>query len=175
MAQSALWLIAERGVRGTSIADVLERSDTPRGSVYHHFPGGKDEIVLAAMDYMATEALAPIRALAGEDVAGVIVGFLDIWRSILAKSAFGAGCATAGVAVSAETDQLAEAARRVFDAWVAEITDLFVLAGIDQARARDLAWMLFAATEGAVIFARAEKSMRAVDLVERQMLTLAQS
>ncbi len=50
MAQSALWLIAERGVHGMSIADVLERSGAPRGSVYYHFPGGKDEMVLAAME-----------------------------------------------------------------------------------------------------------------------------
>ena len=48
MVLSALYLFAERGVQGTSIADVLERSGAPRGSVYHHFPGGKDEIVSAA-------------------------------------------------------------------------------------------------------------------------------
>ena len=65
MVLSALYLIAERGVQGTSIADVLERSGAPRGSVYHHFPGGKNEIVGAAMEYMATDARVPLRALHG--------------------------------------------------------------------------------------------------------------
>ncbi len=86
MVLSALYLIAERGVQGTSIADVLERSGAPRGSVYHHFPGGKDEIVGAAMEYMATDARAPLRALRGSDVAGIVTGFTNLWRGVLTTS-----------------------------------------------------------------------------------------
>ena len=86
MVLSALYLIAERGVQGTSIADVLERSGAPRGSVYHHFPGGKDEIVGAAMEYMATDARVPLRALHGSDVAGIVTGFINLWRGVLTRS-----------------------------------------------------------------------------------------
>ncbi|MFF1831344.1 TetR/AcrR family transcriptional regulator [Paenarthrobacter sp. NPDC058040] len=173
MARSALLLIAERGVGGVSIADVLEHSGTPRGSVYHHFPGGKDELVLAAMEFMATGARAPLAAMKGRNVAGIITGFVDLWRGVLVQSEFEAGCASAGVATSAETDELRTAARRVFEAWTADLAALFQDAGLEQQRATDLAWMLFASTEGALIFARSEKSMRAMDLVEKQLLALA--
>ena len=119
MAQSALWLIAERGVHGMSIADVLERSGAPRGSVYYHFPGGKDEMVLAAMEYMATDARAPLEALKGSDAAGVIRGYVNLWAlGVLTKSNFEAGCATAGLATSADSDEMKAAARKVFGAWV---------------------------------------------------------
>ena len=48
MIEAAMYLIASKGVQATSFADVLKASGAPRGSVYHHFPGGKDELVLAA-------------------------------------------------------------------------------------------------------------------------------
>ena len=170
MVLSALSLIAERGVQGTSIADVLERSGAPRGSVYHHFPGGKDEIVRAAMEYMATTARAPLHALRGSDVPGIVTGFIKLWRGVLLRSDFAAGCATAGVTVSGESEQARAAAREVFELWVADLTELLEGAGLEPPKAADFAWMLFASTEGALIFARAEHSMRALDLVERQLL-----
>ena len=174
MALSALGLIAERGVHGMSIADVLERSGAPRGSVYYHFPGGKDEMVLAAMEYMATVARAPLAALKGSDAAGVIRGYVNLWRGVLTKSNFEAGCATAGLATSADSDELKAAARKVFDAWVSDLTDLFEGAGFTRPQAEEMAWMLEASTEGALVFARAERGMRAIDLVERQLIALAE-
>lgn len=175
MAQSALRLIAERGIHGTSIADVLERSGAPRGSVYYHFPGGKDEVVLAAMEFMATEARAPLRALKSADVAGIITGFVNLWRGVLKNSDYAAGCASAGVATSADTDELRAAARNVFETWTSDLAALFEDAGMESGRASDLAWMVFASTEGAVIFARSERSMRPLDLVESQLHALARA
>jgi TetR/AcrR family transcriptional repressor of lmrAB and yxaGH operons len=172
MVLSALHLIAERGVQGTTIADVLERSGAPRGSVYHHFPDGKDEIVVAAMEYMATDARKPLLALRGSDVAGIVTGFINLWRGVLTRSDFAAGCATAGVTTSGESQTSRDAARRVFDVWIADLTELLEAAGVDPSKATDFAWMLFASTEGALVFARAEHSMRALDLVERQLLGL---
>jgi AcrR family transcriptional regulator len=172
MVLSALYLIAERGVQGTSIADVLERSGAPRGSVYHHFPGGKDEIVGAAMEYMATDARVPLRALHGSDVAGIVTGFINLWRGVLTRSEFAAGCATAGVTVSGESETARAAARKVFEVWIADLSELIEAAGVDRSKAADFAWMLFASTEGALVFARAEHSMRALDLVEQQLLSL---
>lgn len=172
MVLSTLSLIAERGVEGTSIADVLERSGAPRGSIYHHFPGGKDEIVGAAMDYMATDARVPLRALRGSDVASIIIGFINLWRGVLTRSQFAAGCATAGVTTSGASETVRVAARKVFEVWIEDLTGLLEAAGVAPSKAADFAWMLFASTEGALIFARAEHSMRALDLVEQQLLDL---
>ena len=49
MVRSAASLIRTRGVNATSFSDVLADSGAPRGSIYHHFPGGKDQLVDAAI------------------------------------------------------------------------------------------------------------------------------
>ena len=111
----------------------------------------------------------------GSDVAGVITGFVNLWRGVLKKSDYAAGCASAGVATSADSDELRAAARKVFETWTGDLAGLFEDAGVESAPAKDLAWMLFASTEGAVIFARSERSMRALDLVESQLHALART
>ena len=50
MIEGAIQLLATRGVHGASLLKVLEHTGAPRGSVYHHFPGGKEELILAALD-----------------------------------------------------------------------------------------------------------------------------
>ena len=60
----------------------------------------------------------------------------------------------------------------IFELWISDLTEVLEAAGVDHSKAADFAWMLFASTEGALVFARAEHSMRALDLVERQLLGL---
>ena len=117
-------------------------------------------------------ARVPLRALRGSDVAGIVTGFINLWRGVLTRSEFAAGCATAGVTTSGESETVRAAARRVFELWIDDLTELLEAAGVDPSKAADFAWMLFASTEGALIFARAEHNMRALDLVEQQLLTL---
>src|SRR5438874_10425260 len=51
MIQSALVLMGEQGVEATSFSQVIEHSGAPRGSIYHHFPGGKDQLIEEATRY----------------------------------------------------------------------------------------------------------------------------
>ena len=111
-------------------------------------------------------------ALHGSDVTGIVTGFINLWRGVLTRSVFAAGCATAGGTVSGESETARAAARKVFEVWIADLTGLLEAAGVDRSKAADFAWMLFAPTEGALVFARAEHSMRALDLVEQQLLSL---
>ena len=57
MIESAVVLLAKQGYRATSFDAVLERSKAPRGSIYHHFPGGKDELIAAAIDLAGARAI----------------------------------------------------------------------------------------------------------------------
>src|SRR5690242_20447853 len=49
MVRAAVELFRERGYAATSFGDVLARSGAPRGSIYHHFPGGKEELAAEAL------------------------------------------------------------------------------------------------------------------------------
>ena len=57
MVIGAAQLLAERGLQDTSFSQVLELTGAPRGSIYHHFPGGKDELVAAAIDLAGAHAV----------------------------------------------------------------------------------------------------------------------
>ncbi|OWY59044.1 TetR family transcriptional regulator, partial [cyanobacterium TDX16] len=45
----ALDLLSRHGYAGTGIKAVSEASGLPYGSIYHHFPGGKEELVVSAL------------------------------------------------------------------------------------------------------------------------------
>lgn len=173
MVRSAITMIARRGVQGASFAEVLSHSGAPRGSIYHHFPQGKDEMIAAALDYMATDGLAVLDKLDGADVDAVIDGFVGMWRAVLERSRYEVGCSVAGVTVTADSDSLRRAARRVFETWAKRLTELLAAAGMPRRDCPDFAWTMIAATEGAVIIARAQGRMRQLDVIGQQLHRLA--
>src|ERR1700729_373132 len=88
-------LLARKGLQRTSFSEVLEASGAPRGSLYHHFPGGKDELVLLALEAAGGFALAKLDQAAGRPAVEVARSFVEIWRAMLERTDFGAGCAIA--------------------------------------------------------------------------------
>ncbi|HAN23997.1 MAG TPA: TetR/AcrR family transcriptional regulator, partial [Microbacterium ginsengisoli] len=65
MADTAARLLAERGYQATSFSDVIAASGAPRGSIYHHFPGGKDELVELAVRRQADRVIGLVDGVAG--------------------------------------------------------------------------------------------------------------
>ena len=173
MIRSAIDLFAQRGFSGTSFLDVIEHSGAPRGSIYYHFPGGKDELAAAALDARAEAASRMLAPLAGRDAAGVVDGFLDGWQAVLERSDFGSGCSVLGVTVSTDSEELRSLAARVFQVWQEQLAGLLQAGGLAARAARDLAWALIAAAEGAVVLCRAQRSLVPLDAVRTQFKTLA--
>lgn len=161
MVLSAAALLREYGAGATSIDRVLAHSGSPRGSVYHHFPGGRaqliDEAVSLAGDFIsglieaATQAACPVEAVAA---------FFELWRERLVDSDFRSGCPIVAVAVETNDDapQLARSAAAVFARWQEALATMFVRHGLPAERSRRLAAFIIAAVEGAVIMCRAERS-----------------
>jgi TetR/AcrR family transcriptional repressor of lmrAB and yxaGH operons len=172
MVEGAVRLLATKGVEGTSFAEVLEATDSPRGSVYHHFPGGKPELIHAALDLASERALTAMVASRGQSAAIVVERFLSMWRALLERSEFKAGCAVVAVTVAANDDDLRDHAGAIFRTWTELLADLFEAGGVDAGSARLLAVIAIAATEGAVALCRAERSMQPFQDVETVLLTL---
>jgi TetR/AcrR family transcriptional regulator, lmrAB and yxaGH operons repressor len=170
MIERTVVLLAKKGLQGASFSQVLEESGAPRGSLYHHFPGGKDELVLAAIDAAAQYALAAIEQQAGKPAAVVAEAFIDLWRQVLAKSDFGAGCAIAAVTVAAETPALRDRVGEAFRHWRVRLGELLELGGVAKGGGSALAASLISACEGAVILSRGERSMDVFELVAAQQL-----
>jgi len=175
MVGGAVRLLATKGVEGTSFAEVLEATDSPRGSIYHHFPGGKPELLHAALDLASERGLASMEATRGQPSAVVIERFLTLWRNLLERSELAAGCAVVAVTVAADDDDLLDHAGTIFRTWTQLLTELCRSGGMNTNSARQLAVTVIAATEGAVALCRAERSMEPFEDVETVLLYLVES
>jgi AcrR family transcriptional regulator len=166
MVVSAAELLREFGASATSIDRVLAHSGAPRGSVYHHFPGGRaqliDEAVAFAGDVMAGLISSDSWV---EDPVGGIDSFFGMWRTWLVDSDFRIGCPVVAVAVETndEAPQLARSAAGAFAKWRDGLAALFVRHGVSAERSQRLGAFVIAAMEGAVVMCRAERSVAPLD------------
>lgn len=170
MVAGAARLLAREGVEGTSFKEVLAVSDAPRGSVYHHFPGGKSELLHAALDLVSERGLAAMEVTRGQPPAAVLERFIDLWRQLLDRSHLEAGCAVVAVTVAASDAALLDHAGAIFRTWADQLADLFGAGGMAEAEARRWAALAIAATEGAVVVSRAQQSRQPFDDVASSLL-----
>jgi AcrR family transcriptional regulator len=169
MIESAALLMRERGVQATSFSEVLTRSGAPRGSIYHHFPGGKAQLIEEATRYAGEfTAAGLIAALDQPEPAAAIHLFAGMWKRILSRSDFGAGCPV--VAATLEGDPSARAAAAAaFSDWEALLAEGFQRRGVTPERALSLATMFLASIEGAVVLARAQQSVAPLERVASEL------
>ena len=175
MIQSALVLMGEHGVEATSFSQVIERSGAPRGSIYHHFPGGKEQLIAEATRY-AGDALAKLMTEAveqHEDPVAAVDAITGFWRTVLYDSDFAAGCPVIAATLESEHSPAArEAAREAFQRWEQLYTEMLTRAGLPEQRARSLGSTAISAVEGAVILSRAQHSNRPLERVVDELRKL---
>jgi TetR/AcrR family transcriptional repressor of lmrAB and yxaGH operons len=172
MIRSAIELLRERGYTRTSFGEVIAHSGAPRGSIYHHFPGGKDELVTEAVRRYTAITLRAINAAAdsGSSVDAVRV-FVDTVRSGLRASDFRFGCAIAGVVLDVTPAEavLLELTAESFRAWRTRLVAAFRQDGATEAQARRLATLVVASVEGALMLARAEHDVAPITDVGHEL------
>jgi TetR/AcrR family transcriptional regulator, lmrAB and yxaGH operons repressor len=170
MVASAVALLARRGLQATSFSEVLEHSGAPRGSVYHHFPEGKNQMIDSALDAAGARAIELLDMKADASAEDIASWFLHIWREVLIRGKFEAGCAVLAVAVAADSPGLLDHTARVFRTWRRRLAELLQQGGLEAGDAARFAAVLVASSEGAVVLARAEQSLEPFDLVAEQLL-----
>lgn len=165
MVDGAVSLLARRGLQATSFSEVLAETGAPRGSLYHHFPGGKDQLVAEAVDAAGQLLVDALDAVAGQPAEAVVQRFFAIWTAVLTRSRFEAGCAVLAVTVAANSTDLLGQATQVFRGWREHLAELLVQGGLPRAAAEPLALAMIASAEGAVVLARAEQSLAPLEAV----------
>jgi TetR/AcrR family transcriptional repressor of lmrAB and yxaGH operons len=175
MIRSALVLMGEQGVEATSLLQVVEHSGAPRGSIYHHFPGGKQQLMEEATRYAGDALVEVIRARVQRhaDPVAAVDAVADFWRSTLWDSEFASGCPVVAATLDSEHSPGArEAAKRAFELWEGLYRKMFMRAGLSEERAASLASLAVSAIEGAVILSRAERSNDPLERVAEEVRTL---
>jgi TetR/AcrR family transcriptional repressor of lmrAB and yxaGH operons len=175
MINSALVLMGEHGVEATSFSQVLEHSGAPRGSIYHHFPRGKAQLIEEATRH-AGEVIVKLLTDAVEnhdDPAAAVDAIADFWLTVMHDSDFAAGCPVLAATLEGDRSPAArDAARAAFERWHDLYADILRRAGVPEQRARSLASIAISAVEGAVILARAQRSNGPLEGVAAELRAL---
>tara|TARA_R110000824_G_scaffold118960_14_gene272088 strand:+ start:210485 stop:211108 length:624 start_codon:yes stop_codon:yes gene_type:complete len=164
---SALGTFHTQGYRGTGVAQLLAESGFPRGSLYFHFPGGKEEIAVAAIDQARDEIGSGIDlafAAAADPLAALRL-VVDGFAAELESSGFARGCPVTTVALETDSDtpRLGASCAKAYADWQSRICKHLLAAGISCERAPRLATFALSAIEGALILARAQRSRAPLD------------
>ncbi|GAA4603605.1 TetR/AcrR family transcriptional regulator [Actinoallomurus liliacearum] len=173
MIEATRTLTEAKGYHGTGLNEVLALSGAPRGSLYHHFPGGKDQLVGEALTGAGREVDGLLADLAEEaaDVPALVHALLDALAERMTASGFAKGCPVATVAleVASSNDALQQITAEVYGGWQRRLADRLHADGREAAEADDVATTVLALIEGALVLARAQRSREPIDRVRRRI------
>jgi TetR/AcrR family transcriptional repressor of lmrAB and yxaGH operons len=168
---TAARLLRERGFAATSIGDVVAASGAPKGSLYFHFPGGKDELAAEAIAASAAETCAAMRAaLAADTLESGLDAVFAYLGSELAASDFRAGCPIGTVAgESPLAPRVRQRVAEAFGSWEEVICERLERGGAKRKSAHELAVFVLSAIEGALLLAKAQRSAAPLDVARREV------
>lgn len=177
MLVSSVELLRERGAGGVTVDAVLARSQSPRGSVYHHFPGGRDEILSEALQLAGDTISGIVERAAAAGSLAALRRIKTFWTKVLLDSDFNAGCPVVSVAIGGCADErhLQPAVAQIFDRWRQALASAIIADGVDARRAGRLATMAVAAIEGAIMLCRIQRSTTPLDDVITEFESLIAS
>ncbi|MFI6814310.1 TetR/AcrR family transcriptional regulator [Nonomuraea sp. NPDC050328] len=169
---ATLDLVESGGYAAAGLNQVIATSGAPRGSLYFHFPEGKDQLVGESIRRAGQAVGDAFEELAGSSasMAEFVEGILRHLGDRLEESGWRKGCPVATVALemAATSDPLHQACSEVYTSWAAALRER--LSG--RADADDLSVTALALIEGALLLAKAHRSRRPLEQVAGQLAAL---
>jgi TetR/AcrR family transcriptional regulator, lmrAB and yxaGH operons repressor len=176
---AAAKLFCRHGYHGTALHDILAAGGAPRGSLYFHFPGGKEEI--------AEEAIAVGETLVREFISHIsqtsrsaetfVVNLARGMAKRLEQSNFSEGCplATTALEIATESATIGAATRAAFTAWERELAAALQGFGISAGEAATSATVILSQLEGALLLARTYRTLDPMIRAEEALRVLVGS
>ena len=173
---AAVKLFRQQGYHGTALHDILAAGGAPRGSLYFHFPKGKEEIGAGTLS-LAGEAVrqAIVQAAEKSDNAeSFLVRIVRAMASDLERSDYREGCpiATTALETAAQSEVLGAATRTAFQKWELEIKRGLFRFGLTSGDADLVATMVLSQLEGALLLARTYRSLAPIQRAEEAVKLL---
>ncbi|WP_433467980.1 TetR/AcrR family transcriptional regulator [Spirillospora sp. CA-128828] len=167
--EASAQLFREQGYAGTGLKQITAAGEAPWGSLYHFFPGGKEQLGTEAVRHSGDRYLRLFDLVferAEQDVVQSVRDFFALSADALRKSDWSDGCPIATVALEAAStsEPLRHACAEVFASWEVSVARRLAGAGIPEARARDLATFVLSAFEGALVLGRAAHELRPLEV-----------
>jgi len=152
-------LFRTQGYNATGVKQIVTAAQAPFGSIYHFFPGGKEQLGAEAIivsGALYEELIPAVLEPAPDPVTGVRNFFAGAAEH-LHDTDYADACpiATVALEVSSVSESMRQACAEVFESWIDAGTRYFSGAGIEPETARELTIGMLAALEGAFVLARA--------------------
>ena len=166
---AAATLFQQRGYTGSGLKQISVESGAPFGSLYHFFPGGKEELAAEALRWSGQGYQLLVEAVIDSSpdiVAGVGNAFAAAAETLRQTDCADAcPIATVALEVASTNDRLRRVTADIFEGWIDAATDRLVAAGVQAEGARPLAMLTIAALEGGFLLSRAAKTTEAMDAI----------
>jgi AcrR family transcriptional regulator len=160
--QASADLLRRQGYTATGVKQIVAAAQAPFGSIYHFFPGGKEQLGAEAIRRSGRlyELLIPAVFDPEPDLVSAVRAFFAGAAEHLRATAYADACpiATVALEVSSTSEPMREACADVFESWIAAGTPRFMAGGLSEETARELVIGMIVALEGAFVLARATRS-----------------
>jgi AcrR family transcriptional regulator len=167
-----------QGYNATGVKQIVEAAQAPFGSLYHFFPGGKEQLGAESIRVSGAlyEELIPAVLDPAPDPITGIRNFFAGAAAHVEESDYADACpiATVALEVSSSSETMREACADVFESWITAGSERFVAAGASPERARELTIAMICALEGAFVLARALRSTEPLELAGELMARAAE-
>ena len=161
-------LFRRNGYTGTGVKQIVAEANAPFGSLYHFFPGGKEELGEEVIRWSGGMygRLIDLFFTPGADPVQATEAFFAGAAETLRETDYADACpiATVALEVASTSEPLRKATADVFESWIAKTADYFVAAGVPEPQARDVAIALLAVLEGAFILCRASRTTQPLEV-----------
>jgi AcrR family transcriptional regulator len=176
-ASSALFM--ERGYRASGLKQISAASAAPIGSLYHFFPGGKEELAAETLrsSGAAYQQLVETVFDSAPDIVTGVKDCFDGAAEVLRATDYADACpiATVALEVASSDDHLRRVTATIFDSWLESAATRLERAGVNPSRAHELATVLVAALEGGFLLSRAAKDTAPMHAIGRAMVELVEA
>lgn len=172
-------LFRRQGYAATGLNQILDDAGVKAGSLYHHFPGGKQELAAAVVESAGADVERVLRAALAEEVPMTAV--VDQWLDLLAAGLAADcrdGCPVEPIATESvhASELVRQAAARAFASWCSAIAERLRVDGWDHATADETALAVVSIIEGALVLSRTSGDAAALNSAQaavRRLLVAA--
>ena len=164
-------LLRRRGYNGTGLKEIVKASEAPFGSIYHFFPGGKEELGAEAIRVAGRTYNALIGAFYenADDIPATTKAFFDGAAEVLRVTDYEDACpiATVALEVASLSEPMRVASGEVFESWITDLCADFEALGMERAKTRDVAVLCLMLIEGAFLLCRTWKDTTPMEIAGR--------
>jgi TetR/AcrR family transcriptional repressor of lmrAB and yxaGH operons len=175
LVDTAALLFRRQGYAATGVNQILETAEVKAGSLYHHFPDGKQQLAAAVVDSVGGDIERRLREMldGGFPVSDIVDGWIDLMAAGLAGD-HRDGCPIEPIATESvdASPQVRDASARAFGGWCLALADRLRADGWPNAEADQTALAVIALIEGALMLSRIAGDADALNAAKAAVRTL---